>query len=207
MLIFARQATLANGQLLAGTTFAVEIAAQASAIAGAPISVYQSVFGLPMGTILWTERLESQAEIGAQTAKLMANAAYVSAIDKAGHLFAPGTEDLLINVVSTSLVAPKPIVITTTATLANGKFEQSMEFGVTVQQHLAKTTGFGTTFATDVFGTYGGVRWMTGVDTMAEVDTFQQALGTDTALVALISSAADLFVPGSGRNGLLQRIN
>ena len=207
MLIFARQATLANGQQLAGTTFAVEIAAQASAITGAPISVYQSVFGLPLGTILWTERLESQAEFGAQTAKLMANAAYVSAVDKAGQLFAPGAEDLLINVVSTSLNAPKPIVITTTATLANGKFEQSMEFGVTVQQHLAKTTGFGTTFATDVFGTYGGVRWMTGVDTMAEVDTFQQALGTDTALLALISSAAELFVPGSGRNGLLRRIN
>ena len=48
---------------------------------------------------------------------------------------------------------------------------------------------------------------MTGVDAMAEVDRFQQALGTDTALLALISSAAELFVPGSGRNGLLRRIN
>lgn len=114
---------------------------------------------------------------------------------------------MLTNVVSTSATGPKPITISTTATVANGKFEHCMEFGLAVQQHLAKTTGFGTSFATDVFGTYGGVRWLTGVDTMAEDDKFQANLGSDSALINMISSAADLLVPGSGRNGLIQRIN
>lgn len=207
MLIFARTATVSPGHQLAGMTFAVEIATRVSEITGAKLSVYQSVFGLPLGTVMWTERLETIAELGEQTSKLMANPAYVDAIEKAGHLFGPIGEDMLINVVATSSTGPKPITISTTATVALGKFEDAMEFGVAVQQHVAKTTGFGTSFATDVFGTYGGVRWLTGVDTMAEVDKFQASLGSDSDLIKMVSSAGDLFVPGSGRNGLIQKIN
>lgn len=207
MYIFSRVGTLKPDHIVDGTTFAVDIAAKVKTITGTSVNVYRALYGQPFGTILWSVRAESQAEIADLTAKLAADPGYMDASQKGATLFTGNHTAGLANVVSTTMAAPKPIVIVTQAVIANGKFAKAMELGVAAQTLVAKITGQPTTFASDTFGAYGGVRWLVGCDTMEQVDHVQQVMTTDAKLIALVESGSDLFVEGSGQNGMIQKIN
>ena len=93
------------------------------------------------------------------------------------------------------------------ATIANGKIAEAMELGVAIQAAVAKATGLGTAFCADVYGTYGGVRWILGGGSIADLDKARTAMNTDTAVQALVGKAGDVYLAGSGQNSLLTKIN
>ena len=197
MYIFSRTGTIVPGHFVEGTTFAIEVAAQVKAITGVNVNVYRLGYGQPLGTVVWTSRVESQAELADIEAKLYADAGYVETVDRNGHLFTGGGTDGLSNVVSSTIAAPKPIVAVTQAVIANGKFAKAMELGVKLQVHIAKITGLSTAFATDTYGAYGGVRWLTAADAMTEIDHADQVIATDAEFHALLEQAGDVYQPGA----------
>ena len=161
-----------------------------------------------MGTVLWSTRSESQAEVADVSAKLAVDPSYMEYVLAHAHYFAPTTTDALANVVSSTLdPTPRSIYELTTATIANGKIAKAMEFGVRVQQFVATATGLPTAFSSSVYGAYGSVGWLIGASTMSDIDRVRQVEATNTEFHALIEEAGQLFIEGSGTSSLIEKIN
>ncbi len=207
MYIFSRTATAAPGKAVAAMTFAVEVAAKVTAITGVPISAYRANFGAPLGGILWSARYDTMAKSAEVEAKLAADAGYTAFVNSASDLFHPIITDGLTEIVSTTMSAPAAIVSATQAVMVSGKIAEAMELGVAIQQAVAKATGLGTAFCADAFGSYGGVRWLIGAATMAEMDAGRAAMNADPTFQALVVKAGDLYLAGSGQVGLITKIN
>lgn len=208
MYIFSRTATIKPENLEEGLSFAVDVAARVTTVTGKPITVYNMVFGAPMGTILWSTRYDSQAEAADFGAKLAVDPGYMDAVRAHIGLFTAAPVDALASVVSSTLdPQPRPIYAITRATIANGKLAAAMAFGVKGQELVANLTGLPTAFTASVYGTFGGVAWLTGGTSMADMDALQAMQSTNEQFLALLEEAGDLFVEGSGENGLIQRIN
>ena len=207
MYIFSRSAVAAPGKIGAAMAFAVEVAAHVTSVSGIPLSVYRGNFGAPMGTIMWTARYDSQAQSADVEAKLFIDAGYTAMIDKAADLFQPVATDALTEIVSTTMAAPSAVVAVTMATAANGKIAEAMELGVALQEAVAKATGLGTAFCADVYGAYGGCRWLIGASSMADMDAGRAAMNGDSAFQKLVAKTGDIYLAGSGQNGLITKIN
>lgn len=188
--------------------FAVSIAAKVEAVSGHPIRAYVTHFGAPVTTLSWSTRLDSLADLETMKGKLAADPGLAAEMQQNRSLFVGSPEDALMNIVSTTFDAkPKKYYASTVAMAAGGKVGEAVQFGVEVQQHLSKLTGLQSAFGTNPFGPYGQVGWITGADSMAEIDAFQTAMGTDPAFQKMAGVVGDLFLPGSGQSRLIERIN
>lgn len=208
MYIFSRTATIKPEHIEEGMGFAVDIAARVKTVTGKPITVYNMVFGASMGTVMWSTRYESQAEAADVAAKLTVDPGYMESVKAHIGLFTAAPVDALVNVVSSTLdPQPRAVYELTTAIIANGKFAAAMAFGVKAQELVATATGLPTAFTSSVYGAYGGIGWLVGGSSMADMDTVRKVETTDERFLALLEEAGDLFVEGSGSNALIQRIN
>lgn len=189
-------------------TFAVEIAEKVTSVMGVLLGVYGVRFGAPLGSVMWTLRAESEAELADRSAKLIADPGYQEMIAKGIGLFAGPPTDSVSTVVSSTLTpTPKRIYAVTRAVMANGKLRQAMEFGVRVQGYLTTASGLSTAFLSSRYGEYGGVGWLLGADTMAEIDAANALEASDEKFQALLDEAGGLFVEGSGHNSLIEKLN
>lgn len=207
MYIFSRTAVAAPGKAVAAMTFAVEVAAKVTAITGIPISAYRANFGAPLGSILWSARYDTMAQSADVEAKLGVDSGYTEFVNSATDLFHPAITDGLTEIVSTTMSAPAAVVSATQAVMVSGKIAEAMELGVAIQQAVAKATGLGTAFCADAFGAYGGVRWLIGAASMAEMDAGRAAMNADPTFQSLVAKAGDVYLAGSGQIGLITKLN
>lgn len=207
MYIYSRTAVAAPGKAVAAMAFAVEAAARITKITGIPVSAYRFNFGAPLGSILWSTRYDSHQQMADAQAKWTSDAAMVAFTATATDLFQPTLTDGLGEVVSTTMAGPAAVVAVTLATAANGKIAEAMELGVEIQAAVAKATGLGTAFCADVYGAYGGVRWLIGGASMADIDAGRAAMNADSAFQKLVAKAGDVYLAGSGQTGLITKVN
>jgi hypothetical protein len=92
-----------------------------------------------------------------------------------------------------------------TAAAANGRLADAVAFGVRAQQFVADTTGMATAFLSGVYGAFGTVAWLTGADSMGELDDLVAMQMTNADYHALVAEAGPLFLPGSGTTGLIEK--
>lgn len=153
MYLFNRMAKFKGEHAAAGAAFAVEVAAVASKITGHPIAVFQAAFGAPLGTVMWTVRHQSHAELGDAMTKLLADPTYNQMVQANSHLFEGDIVDSFNTVVSSTLDATvRPFYALVLATAANGKMAEAVAFGVKAQAYVAKATGLPTAFSTNMYG-------------------------------------------------------
>ena len=208
MYLFTRTAQVKPEHLFDAAAFAIEVAGKVTSITAKPVMAFTGVFGYPLGTVVWSARAESQAELADDNTKILGDPGYIELVQRNIHLFDGPATDQLVNVVSSSLApTPKPIYSLLTTTIANGKFAPAMAFGVKAQAYVAKATGLTNAFSSSVFGTFGAVGWLTGADTMTDMDRYTEWQATDPGFHALVDEAADLFIPGTAQTGLVQRLN
>ena len=208
MYIFNRSATLNPHRLVEATGAAVEVAGKVTEIIGLPVSVFASRFGRPTNTIGWSIRVESHAEVQANTEKLIVNEGYLQWVTAHSELFETAASDRLSTVVSSTLAGtPKRFYTIVSAVAANGKLADAVAFGVRAQQFVTEATGLTTAFMTGVYGAFGEVAWLTGADSMSELDALAAMQMTNADYHALVAEAGPLFIPGSGLTELIEKIN
>jgi hypothetical protein len=195
-------------RLLEATGAAVEVAGMVTEITGLAVSVFATRYSAPLNSIGWSTRLESQAELQEANDKLMANEDYLGWDSSHSELFEDAASDQLSTVVSSTLAgAPKRFYTVLTAAAANGRMADAVEFGVRAQQFVAETTGMATAFLSAVYGPFGTVAWLTGADSMSDLDTLVAMQMTNADYHALVAEAGPLFIAGSGTTGLIEKIN
>jgi hypothetical protein len=207
MYIYSRNIVANPERYAEAVAFALSIGRTVEGVTGMSVRTYVLHFGGPVTTISWSGRVDSLADLETIKGKLAADPSLVAENEKGRGLFAGSPEDSLFNVVSASLEAsPKKYYSLTSAVSAPGKISEAVQFGVAVQQHVSKLTGLQTAFGTSPFGPFGQVGWIAAADSMAQLDSYEAAVSTDSTFQKMVADAGDLFVPASGQNRLIERI-
>jgi hypothetical protein len=208
MYIFNRSTMLNRHRLVEATGAAVEVAGMVTEITGLAVSVFATRYGQPLNTVGWSTRVDTQAELQEANDKLMANQDYLGWLSSRSELFEDAASDQLSTVVSSTLAgAPKRFYTVLTAAAANGRMADAIAFGVRAQKFVADTTGLATAFLSAVYGPFGAVAWLTGADSMSDLDSLAAMQMTNADYHALVAEAGPLFIEGSGATGLIEKIN
>lgn len=207
MYLFNRTRQAKADRILEAMPSAVSIAEKVTQITGIDIYVWSYRFGAPMGTIMWSCRLDSRAQLFEANEKMMADATYIDMAMSMAELYEGPTVDGLFRVISgTPSPEPRDFIEITQATMANGKYAEAMQFGVDMQQYVADELGTPTMFGAMQHGGFADVGWIQGFETIDEVDAAAEWNMTNEGYHERVNSAADLFVPGSGQQALVARL-
>jgi hypothetical protein len=174
------------------------------------IAVWSAGFTQPVGTMVFTARVDGIAGVMEMTAKMAGDADYEAILAKgAGFRAGPAMDGLSEPILGDMDAGPPPvgtIVSVTSAQIANGKYAEAFAWGVEVAQHVHQVSGVEVAFLRDVFGPFGSVRWISGYPDGAAADAAAAAVNGDEGYMKLLGDSADLFLPGSGQQGMGVRI-
>jgi hypothetical protein len=208
MYIFSRSTIAALGREFDAIPAAVGIADKVTALTGKELHVFRARFGAPQGSVMWSARTESMAELQGATDTLMADAGYLEMIDGMKGMFMAPAEDRLGRV----LTGPIEGAISryygiTRASMLNGKQAQAVAFGIRTAEYIGTSLGAPSAFTKAVYGGFNDVTWLTGFDTEAELDAFDDWQMSDSGYHDIVAEAGNLFVENSGHTSLIEKIN
>jgi hypothetical protein len=208
MYIFNRARQARPERLLDAMTSSVEIAKKVTEISGIDIHVWQTHFGAPVGTITWSCRLDSQSQLHETTEKLAVDATYVDMAMSMSEHYAGPAEDAMMRVLSgTPSPEPSKFYVVTMATMANGQYADAIAWGVSMQEFACDALDAPGVFGTASYGGFADVAWLMGRDSMADVDRAADWEMSNEEYHERINNARDLFLPGSGQQRLIERLN
>jgi hypothetical protein len=200
MYLFSRRARLANGHLRDSTAWAIGITEKVNQITELNVSLWTSVFSPGLGELVWATFVTDLAILETAEAKLLVDDGYVALVDQgAAFSTAEGADDsisqLLYGEVDPNRQLQYVAVIETT--VASGKAGRGMELGVEIAQRAEKVTGIPTAFLADTTGNYGGVRWITGYDTVEQLQTAGEAISADVGFGQFVDKeVAGVYLAG-----------
>jgi len=208
MYIFSRSTIASLGRQFDAIPAAVGIADMVTKVTGHELSVFVARFGAPQGSVMWSTRIESLVELQGITDKLMADSGYLEMIGSLDGLFMAPAEDRLGRVLTAPIDgAPSKYYGVTRAAMANGKQAAALAFGVKTAEYIGKAIGTQSAFTKAAYGGFNDVTWITGFDTEADVDAFDDWQMTDSGYHDIVAEAGDLFVENSGHTSLIEKIN
>jgi hypothetical protein len=200
MYLFSRRARLANGHLRDSTAWAVAITEKVNQITELDVSLWTSVFSPGLGELVWATFVTDLAMLETAEAKLLVDDGYVALVDKgAAFSTAEGADDSLSQLLHGEVDPNRQIqyVAVIETTVAAGKTGRGMELGVDIAQRAEKVTGIPTAFLADTTGNYGGVRWITGYDSVEQLQTAEQAISADLGFGQFVDKeVADVYLAG-----------
>ena len=208
MYIFSRSTIASLGRQFDAIPAAVGIAEMVTKVTGHELNVFVARFGAPQGSVMWSTRIESLVELQGITDKLMADSGYLEMIGSLDGLFMAPAEDRLGRVLTAPIDgAPSKYYGVTRAAMANGKQAAALAFGVKTAEYIGKAIGTQSAFTKAAYGGFNDVTWITGFDTEADVDAFDDWQMTDSGYNDIVAEAGDLFVENSGHTSLIEKIN
>jgi len=208
MFMFTRTTTFKAERSVDAAAWAVDIAAQVTSITGIEVGTWSVLYGAPLNTVTWSCGVESHAEMGAMSEKLMADPGYVARIPEAAELFEGAPTDSLVDLIA--LVGEGghtgTYASTVSAQCAGGQIAAAMTWGLDIFNHVASVTGRDGVFGRSMYGPWATLGWISLASSLDEVDAAQAAMSADARYIEMVDSGGDLFLPGSGEGVLSQRI-
>jgi hypothetical protein len=210
MIIFQRLVTF-EGPPEEVVPWALEITEAVNARTHLNTSLWQGVFGGPVGTLAWSALVDNLTALEAATDSLSGDATYLSLAAKARDWTGTPPEDFLLRMVHTAggdYVRPDVGAYAegTVAVPAEGKLAKAGAFGVEIADIHSKLTHSSVLFCTSEYGAFGEMRWLALYDSAAAVDLAAEAIAKDGDYAAKVDAAGDLFVEGLARRTLARRL-
>jgi hypothetical protein len=209
MHLFSRTVQLVGPPSEVGA-FVSEIRAHVSKRLDQDVGVWSVGFSQPVGTMVFTARVDGIAGVMAMQETFANDAEYEAILAKgAGFRAGPAIDGLSEPILGDMDGDPPPVgtvVAVTSAQIANGKYADAFAWGVEVAQHVQQVSGVEVAFLRDVFGPFGSVRWISGYPDGAAADAANAAVNGDEGYMKLLGDSADLFIQGSGHQGMGVRI-
>jgi hypothetical protein len=207
MYLFSRSTIAALGRQFDAIPAALEVAELAASITGRDINVFTVRFGAPLGTIMWSARSESLVELQESTEKMMSDPGYLAKLESMNGLFMAPAEDRYSRIIVGPDEATSRYYGITRAAMSNGKFGDAMALGVEAAEYIGTSMQCPSAFVKAAYGGFGDVTWITGFDSMEQVDAFDDWQMTDPGYHAIVERAGGLFVENSGHTSLIEKLN
>ncbi len=208
MYLFTRINTMAGARIRDAIGFAGEITDYVNHHSDLEVSAHSFVFGRPPGTLAWSCLVESHAAMLAANATLNGDDSYLDQTSKAAELFLGPPEDMFREVlhVAGEVTGPSAYTSSVLATCNADRMADTVAWGMEMADLVHRVSGRACMFVGDAYGPFGGVGWLTGFDDAESLDTMRGALRDDADYVSHMGGSTGLFIPGSGRSSLVQRI-
>lgn len=181
--------------------WAADITAYVNSHSSLDVSLWASNFGYPLGTMAWTSMVESQSQLAAGTASLLADPGYLDLIEGAADLVTTPGQDQLAELIYGTPTEPGgigAIAQVTTATAIVDQMASAIGFAVDIAQHIEGVTGTPIFVLTSLYGGMGGVSWISVQPDMEAVDMARAKMQTDSSYLDRVTKTKGLFIPGSG---------
>jgi hypothetical protein len=189
--------------------WAIEITAYVNAHCGLDVSLWTATFGRPIGNVGWSTVVESQAQLSAETEKLLTDGGYLDLLEAGAEFIATPGEDTLRELVYGTPGEPSGVgalAVVTTGVANIAKMAAAIGWGVEVSQHVEKVIDTPVFFFSDVYGALGAVTWITIVADAAAADAARAKIAADPGYLELISKAEDLYLLGEAASIQTMRI-
>jgi len=187
----------------------VEIAAYTSQVSGLEVLPWVPVYGEPAGTVVFSARVDSLAAMGAVEEKLLADPGYLQRVAVANGRFytAPVTDQITEFVgMAGSGGGARQFATIITAQAAPGKIAESMAWAVDMMNEVSKLTHQDVVLVRGLYGPWATLGWITGADSLADIDAAGAALSADPGYVDKLDQGGHLFVTGSASSRLIRRL-
>jgi hypothetical protein len=189
--------------------FCVEIAGYVSKATGLEVVPWMTLYGAPVGTVSWSCRVDSLAQMGAAQDTLAGDQHYVRKVAKASDdLFEGHAEDTIgqfVAMAGSGDVIPQYATVVT-AQCASGRIADAMAWGVDMHTRVNKLTGLDGSFLRSLFGPWASVAWISLADSLDAVEAGEAATAADDGYLEQIDAGGDLFTPGTATQRLLRRL-
>jgi hypothetical protein len=200
MYLFSRRARLANGNLRDSTAWAIGITEKVNQITDLNMGLWTSVFSPGLGELVWATFVTDLAMLETAEAKLLVDDGYVAMVDQgAAFSTAEGADDSLSQLLHGEIDPNREIqyVSVIETTVVSGKTGRGIELGVQIAQRAEKVTGIPTAFLADTTGNYGGVRWITGYDSVEQLQSAGETISADLAFGQFVDKeVAGVYLAG-----------
>ena len=188
---------------------ATQMAQLASKVSGLELIPWVGVFGLPLGTVVYSAQVESQAAVADALARLSADRGYQRLVGESGgpQSLGPG-EDAIAEVLSLAGAGESTgvLAVVAVARCAPGRVAEATAWGNDILSHASKVTGLDGSFLRVLYGPWTTLAWIMLAETMEEVDIATGSLAADDTYLERIDDAGPLFLPGSASQHLLRRL-
>lgn len=190
-------------------TLVTDMAQLTSEVTGLEVIPWTSVFGLPIGTVVYSARVESHAAVADALAKLSADAGYQRLVATSGRQLCTGPgEDTIAELLSSAGYGESTanLASVVVARCAPGCIAEATAWGIDILSHASKTTGLDGSFLRVLYGPWATLAWIMLAETMEEVDIATASLAADGTYRERIDDAGPLLLPGSAKQHLLRRL-
>lgn len=193
------------------TPWALEITEAVNERTDLNVSLWQGLFGVPAGTLVWSSLVENLTVIETAMATLSADSDIAELSSKGQAWSVAPPEDLLLRMVHSAggeYVRPDVGAYAegVRAQPAGGRLARAAGWGVEIADVHSRITHSSVLFCTSAYGGYGEMVWLAMYDSAAAVDRAAEAVAKDEDYLAKLDSAGDLFVDGSVRRLLSTRL-
>lgn len=188
MYLFTRRTRLAGGDQRGALAWAADITAKVNQISGLTVRICTPIFSEGTGSIIWTTFVQSMAQLEDANDKLLADDGFLDLSD-AGRTHTTGVfDDALVQVVHGTPDPGRTITHASavTAVAAPGKLTRAMELGVQIAQRAETITGVAGMFGAAATGPFGAVSWVTGFESIDQMEQANEALAADAGWLAFL---------------------
>ncbi len=200
MYLFSRRTRLAGGNGTAGVEWAVQIGAKVTAITGRDVQLWANAYSPGFGTIAWTAWFEDLTALESMGDQINADGSFMDLVAAGAGLTEGGLDDGVVQVLAGAPDPERPIqyVSGATAIIAGGSFERAIGLSIELAQRGEKVTGVPGLFGRALTGPYGSVGWLTGYESIAQLERANDALAADPEMLKLIDGTKGCFVEDAG---------
>lgn len=209
MLLWTRTHQVEGVQHRDALASATDLAQQTATATALDVVPWTSVFGLPLGTVVYSAYVDSHAAIGAALTTLVADDGYQHITASSGaRSLGPG-EDTVDEVVhlAGSGDGVGNLACVVRAQCAPSRIAEATAWGIDVLSLASKVTGLDGALLRGLYGPCATLAWIGLAECMEELDIATAALGADATFLERIDDAGPLFIPGSGSQHLFRRLS
>lgn len=188
MYLFSRSARVRPGSTRDAMSWAIEITDAVNHISDVQVELWSRTFSPGVGSLAWTTFVEDLAQLEATQDKLMADSAYVEAVDRGAQYVAAGPDDSLSTIVTGAPSTERSVeyVNVVHSVCAPGSLARGMDLGSQIAEKATAIGGNPCMFAMDATGAFGGVSWFTGFTDVGEMQRSESAVLSDPDFLAML---------------------
>jgi hypothetical protein len=208
MYLFTRTATMAPSHLREALSFSADITTYVNHHTELEVSNHMFLYGRPQGTVAWSCLIEDHTQMARANEALFADDSYLDQTSKAAELFVGPAEDALREVlhVAGEMDGPSAYTSAVISSASADRMADALAWGVEMAELVRRVSGRTCVFLADTYGSFGGVGWLTGFDDPAAIDAMRGSLREDEQYLTAMAASTGLFITGSGRTSLVQRM-
>lgn len=202
MYLFSRRVTLV-GNPRDTMPWASSITEYVNSATSLELSCWSVSYGFPLGTVVWSARVASQAAHMAAVESLSTDDKYFDLIEQARDMITEPGHDRLISIINgtpgavSAVGSVGSVVQATTATAIVDRMADAVTWSVEIAKHVEDISGYPVTVGLERFGQMGTITWLSTTPDMESADVAYEKGSADPSYLNRLATTKGLFVPGS----------